>query len=53
MSSCSRVEQTLHDILSLIKPNDDDWAVRFHIIQEVRDAVQTVESLRGINAYNK
>ncbi|KAK1382216.1 TUTase domain-containing protein [Heracleum sosnowskyi] len=47
MSSYSRVEQTLQDILFLIKPNNDDWAVRFHIIQEVRDAVQTVESLRG------
>lgn len=50
MSSQSRVEQTLQDILLLIKPNNDDWAVRFHIAGEVRDAVQTVDSLRGINA---
>lgn len=50
MSSYSLVEKTLQKILTLIKPNNDDWAVRFHIIQEVRDAVETVESLRGINA---
>ncbi|KAK1382217.1 TUTase domain-containing protein [Heracleum sosnowskyi] len=47
MSSYSLVESTLQRILNLIKPNNDDWAVRFHIIQDVRDAVETVESLRG------
>ncbi|KAL8090770.1 protein HESO1-like [Apium graveolens] len=47
MNSYNRVEQTLQDVLSLIKPNNDDWAVRFQIIQEVGDAVQTLESLRG------
>ncbi|KAK1382220.1 TUTase domain-containing protein [Heracleum sosnowskyi] len=47
MSSYSLVEQTLKNILSLINPTKDDWAVRFHIIEDVRDAVETVESLRG------
>ncbi|XP_074357612.1 protein HESO1-like isoform X2 [Apium graveolens] len=47
MNSYSLVEKTLQRILILIKPKDDDWAVRFHIFQEVRDAVESVESLRG------
>ncbi|KAL8090765.1 protein HESO1-like [Apium graveolens] len=47
MSSYSPVEQTLKTILPLINPTKDDWAVRFHIIEDVRDAVETVESLRG------
>lgn len=50
MSSYSLVESTLQRILTLIKPKEDDWAVRFYILQEVRDAVETVESVRGINA---
>lgn len=42
------MEQALQNILSKIKPEREDWAVRFDIINDVRDAVQTVESLRGI-----
>nr|XP_017215863.1 PREDICTED: protein HESO1-like isoform X2 [Daucus carota subsp. sativus]XP_017215864.1 PREDICTED: protein HESO1-like isoform X2 [Daucus carota subsp. sativus]XP_017215865.1 PREDICTED: protein HESO1-like isoform X2 [Daucus carota subsp. sativus]XP_017215866.1 PREDICTED: protein HESO1-like isoform X2 [Daucus carota subsp. sativus] len=47
MSSHSQMEQALQNILSKIKPEREDWAVRFDIINDVRDAVQTVESLRG------
>ena len=50
MSSNTQVEQTLRHILQVINPTRDDWEARFHIIEDVRDAVQTVESLRGINA---
>ncbi|WOG88171.1 hypothetical protein DCAR_0207405 [Daucus carota subsp. sativus] len=47
MSSNTQVEQTLRHILQVINPTRDDWEARFHIIEDVRDAVQTVESLRG------
>lgn len=50
MSSYSLVEQTLKTILPLINPTKDDWVVRFNIIEDVRGAVEAVESLRGINA---
>lgn len=49
MSSDGLVEQTLRSILTLIDPTTNYWEVRFHIIEDDRDAVQAVESLRGIN----
>ncbi|XP_074359645.1 protein HESO1-like isoform X1 [Apium graveolens] len=47
MSFYGLVEHTLRDILLLINPTRDDWGIRFHIIEDIRAAVQTVESLRG------
>ncbi|XP_063943701.1 protein HESO1-like [Daucus carota subsp. sativus] len=47
MSAYSQLEQALQSILPMIKPERKDWAVRFDIMADVRDAVQTVENLRG------
>lgn len=47
MSFYGLVEHTLGEILLLINPTRDDWGMRLHIIEDVRAAVQTVESLKG------
>lgn len=36
-------------ILLLMKSNHDDWALRLHIIQEVRYAIETVKFLGRTN----
>ncbi|KAL8552021.1 hypothetical protein ACS0TY_000905 [Phlomoides rotata] len=41
------LECTLRDILQSINPLREDWDVRFHMINEIRAVVQSVESLRG------
>ncbi|XWS07720.1 hypothetical protein CRYUN_Cryun41cG0014400 [Craigia yunnanensis] len=47
MNSYSQVESTLKEVLEVIKPLHDDWVTRFKIIDELRDVVQSMESLRG------
>ncbi|KAA8539492.1 hypothetical protein F0562_026184 [Nyssa sinensis] len=41
------LELTLWDILRVINPSREDWLTRFHIINEFRDVIRSVESLRG------
>ncbi|XP_020541230.1 protein HESO1 isoform X2 [Jatropha curcas] len=41
------LESTLEEILEVIKPLREDWAVRSTIIEELKDVVSSVESLRG------
>ncbi|XP_043723045.1 protein HESO1 isoform X2 [Telopea speciosissima] len=41
------LEFILEDILSAIKPSQEDWLARFHVINEFRAVVESVESLRG------
>lgn len=48
MNGFNQVELTLQNILQAINPSNEDWAVRFHIINEVRAVVGSVESLRGL-----
>lgn len=48
MNDFNQVELTLRDILRAINPSREDWNVRFHIINEVRAVVGSVESLRGL-----
>ncbi|OMO59090.1 putative zinc finger protein [Corchorus capsularis] len=47
MNSFSQVESTLKEILDVIKPLREDWVTRFKIIDELREVVQSMESLRG------
>ncbi|XVE99609.1 hypothetical protein REPUB_Repub03eG0215000 [Reevesia pubescens] len=47
MNSYSQVESTLKEVLEVIKPLHDDWVARFKIIDELRQVVQSMESLRG------
>lgn len=47
MNNNSILELTLRDILHVIYPLDEDWSIRFRIIDEVRSVIQSIESLRG------
>ncbi|KAE8683097.1 S-adenosyl-L-methionine-dependent methyltransferases superfamily protein isoform 1 [Hibiscus syriacus] len=47
MNSYRQVESTLKEILEVIKPLQEDWVTRFKIIDELREIVQSIESLRG------
>ncbi|KAK6136059.1 hypothetical protein DH2020_030164 [Rehmannia glutinosa] len=47
MNGYNLLEVTIRDILRVISPSKEDWAVRFHIIDEVRNIVGSIESLRG------
>ncbi|GMI80756.1 hypothetical protein HRI_001744900 [Hibiscus trionum] len=47
MNPYRQVESTLKEILEVIKPLQEDWITRFKIIDELREIVQSIESLRG------
>ncbi|PON37353.1 polymerase, nucleotidyl transferase domain containing protein [Parasponia andersonii] len=47
MSANGVLEHTLRDILDVVKPANDDWVTRFQIIDEFREIVGSLESLRG------
>ncbi|EOY18090.1 hypothetical protein QUC31_006632 [Theobroma cacao] len=47
MNSYSQVESTLQEVLEVIKPLREDWVTRQKIIDELREVVQSMESLRG------
>ena len=47
----SLVKPTLRDILTLIRLEREDEQLRQHIIEDVRDAVRTMESVRGIKKH--
>ncbi|KAI3472630.1 hypothetical protein Pfo_031021 [Paulownia fortunei] len=47
MNGYNLLELTVRDILRVINPSKEDWNFRFHIINEVRAIVGSVESLRG------
>ena len=48
MNGYNPVEQTVNEILRAINPSKEDWTIRFHIINEVRAVIESIESLRGI-----
>lgn len=52
MSAQSTLENTLKEILRVVKPLREDWTTRLQIIDELRGAVESVESLRGDLCYN-
>ena len=47
MNAPSVLEPTLKAILDVISPQQEDWAVRFKIIEDLKDVVRSVENLRG------
>ncbi|GAB4831840.1 Protein heso1 [Ancistrocladus abbreviatus] len=47
MSTYNMLELTLNEILYVIKPIKEDWETRIHVIDELREVVNNVESLRG------
>ncbi|KAK3031927.1 hypothetical protein RJ639_036723 [Escallonia herrerae] len=49
MNANNLLELTLRDILNVINPSRDDWSIRFRIIEELRDVIQSIESLRVLD----
>ncbi|EEF38140.1 zinc finger protein, putative [Ricinus communis] len=47
MNAHSVLEPILRDTLEVIKPLREDWAVRSKIIEELKDVIASIESLRG------
>ncbi|CAA3002787.1 HESO1 [Olea europaea subsp. europaea] len=47
MNGYNLLETTLRDVLHAINPLREDWNVRFHIIDELRTVVESIENLRG------
>ncbi|XP_031383996.1 protein HESO1 [Punica granatum] len=43
----NRFDGIINGILAEIKPQQEDWAIRFQVIDELRKVVESVESLRG------
>ncbi|KAK7290134.1 hypothetical protein RIF29_04341 [Crotalaria pallida] len=49
MSGHTMLDIVLKDILHVITPLQEDWAIRFAIINDLRRVVESVGSLRGAN----
>lgn len=47
MNGYSLLEHTLQNILRSINPLEEDWSMRFQLIQELRVVVESIEILRG------
>ncbi|CAN4101548.1 unnamed protein product [Withania somnifera] len=47
MNGYSLLDHTLHNILHSINPSEEDWSMRFQLIQELRAVVESIEILRG------
>ncbi|KAE9598775.1 hypothetical protein Lal_00022480 [Lupinus albus] len=47
MSAYSMLDIVMKDILQVVTPVQEDWEVRFAIINDLRRVVESVESLRG------
>lgn len=41
------LDRVIKDILRVVEPLQDDWTARFQVINELRNVVQSIESLRG------
>lgn len=41
------LESVINVILTVIEPHQEDWNTRFQVIEELRNVVVSVESLRG------
>lgn len=42
------LDPTLQEILQVIKPTRADWDTRITVIDQLRNVLQSVESLRGV-----
>lgn len=47
MSTHSMLDIVLKDILQVVTPLQEDWQIRFAILNDLRSIVESVESLRG------
>ncbi|KAK7305783.1 hypothetical protein VNO77_43695 [Canavalia gladiata] len=47
MSTRSMLDFVLNDILQVVTPLQEDWEIRFSIINDLQRVVESVESLRG------
>ncbi|KAK4367295.1 hypothetical protein RND71_015175 [Anisodus tanguticus] len=47
MNGYSLLEHTLRNILCSINPLEEDWSMRFQLLHELRDVVESIEILRG------
>lgn len=47
MNYRSTVDNTLNEILLVLKPSVEDWETRLRILNELQGAVEFVEGLRG------
>ncbi|XP_047161948.1 protein HESO1 [Vigna umbellata] len=47
MTTHSMLDIALNDILRVVTPLQEDWNIRFAIINDIRSIVESVESLRG------
>lgn len=47
MNNNRTLDLIINDVLTVVKPQQGDWAIRFQIIDELRRVVESVESLRG------
>lgn len=41
------LDPTLQEILQVVKPTRADWDTRITVLDQLRDVLQSVESLRG------
>lgn len=48
MDSRNMLEVTLNEILHVVNPLREDLETRMKIIDELQDAISTIESLRGM-----
>lgn len=51
MNYRSTVDNTLNEILLVLKPSVEDWETRLRILNELQGAVEFVEGLRGELCY--
>lgn len=47
MGSYNVLEPILKDILGMLNPLREDWETRMKVISDLREVVESVESLRG------
>lgn len=47
MSTHSMLGTVFNDVLRVVTPSQEDWEIRFAIINDLRSAVESVETMRG------
>lgn len=52
MGSYNVLEPILKDILGMLNPLREDWETRMKVISDLREVVESVESLRGNRVFH-
>lgn len=47
MSGHTVLDHVMKDILKVITPIQEDWVIRFAIIEDIRKVVESLENFRG------